>query len=354
MKKLIIALIGIAFLVNVSAQLKVNSSGHVQMGNQTEISHPHEASVKIKGSSDLGGRLIIENTTKKQPHQAERWHIFNMTGVYGNALQFWAYNDYPCGNGGICNNPMLVLYDDGNVGIGRAPFYKLDVNGYVRTVLGVVNSSDERLKSNIKPLFDEKDKLYLLQGKSYKKTLPPTGFEELSLEKKKIEEFPEYGFLAQELKNVFPDLVHQDSEGFHSINYIGLIPVIVEALKDQRLEVEKQQEQIKQLVKLMDIKSINEDIFRESGIESIPLLLQNTPNPFNEATEIGYYIPETIKKADIYIYDINGFQQRNISISERGKSATTLQASALRAGIYFYTLICDGKPVDTKQMILTR
>ena len=38
----------------------------------------------------------------------------------------------------------------------------------------------------------------------------------------------------------------------------------------------------------------------------------------------------------------------------RGKGATTLQASVLQAGIYFYTLICDGKPVDTKQMILTR
>jgi hypothetical protein len=73
-----------------------------------------------------------------------------------------------------------------------------------------------------------------------------------------------------------------------------------------------------------------------------------------QATEIGYYIPETVSKADIYIYDINGFQQKNISVSERGKGTTTLQASALKAGIYFYTLICDGKPVDTKQMILTR
>ena len=252
---------------------------------------------------------------------------------------------------------------NGDVGIGKDPVIgrALDVSGGI-WVNNVQVHSDERLKSDIKPLSDEKDKLYLLQGKSYKKMLPPTGLEEDSLaEKREIVEIPEYGYLAQELKDIFPDLVDQDTSDYYSINYIGLIPVIVEALKDQRLESEKKQiqideqrEQIKQLIKLMDIKSINEKAFEENGIESIPILLQNTPNPFNQATEIGYYIPESVNSANIYIYDVSGFQQRNISISERGKGATILQASALQAGIYFYTLICDGKPVDTKQMILTR
>ncbi len=144
----------------------------------------------------------------------------------------------------------------------------------------------------------------------------------------------------------------------------------IETVKDQRSENEKQQiqieeqrEQIKQLVKLMGIKSIDKKTFEENGIESIPLLLQNTPNPFNQTTEIGYFIPETVGSANIYIYDVNGVQQRNISIgvqqrnisiAGRGNGVTVLQATALQAGIYFYTLICDGKPVDTKQMILTK
>ncbi len=256
---------------------------------------------------------------------------------------------------------------NGNVGIGREnPAYLLDVNGTIR-VASTLYSSDERLKSDIKPLTDEKDKLYLLQGKSYKKALLPVDIKDsltLAVAKKtkeKVIETPEYGYLAQELKEVFPDLVSQDSAGYYSVNYIGLIPVIIEALKDQRSENEKQQiqieeqrEQIKQLVKLLDIKSIDKKAFEANGIESIPLLLQNTPNPFNQTTEIGYFIPETVGSANIYIYDVNGVQQRNISIAERGQGITVLQATALQAGIYFYTLICDGKPVDTKQMILTR
>ncbi len=285
-------------------------------------------------------------------------------------------------------NGGKVVVMNGNVGIGREqPAYLLDVNGTIR-VSSTLYSSDERLKSDIKPLTDEKDKLYLLQGKSYKKALIPVNIKDsLTLAaaqktKEKTIETPEYGYLAQELKEVFPDLVSRDSAGYYSVNYIGLIPVIIEALKDQRLEIEnkqnqieeqqienkkqqnqiekqqiqidEQREQIKQLIKLMNIKSIDKKAFEENGIESVPLLLQNTPNPFNQVTEIGYFIPETVSSANIYIYDVNGVQQRNISIAERGNGVTVLQATALQAGIYFYTLICDGKPVDTKQMILTR
>ena len=288
--------------------------------------------------------------------------------VNPSSMVYGIYSEVSGGN----NNTYSGYFKGGKVYVQGT----LDVNGFAYVNGQNVLTSDERLKSNIKPLFDEKEKLYLLQGKSYIKMLPTSPIEEEDslMGKREIEivEFPEYGYLAQELKEVFPDLVKQNSNGYYGVNYIGLIPIIVEALKDQRkdqqlesekkqteindlkVQINEQREQIKQLVKLLDLKAINEKLFEDNGIESLPILLQNTPNPFNQATEIGYFIPENVNSANIYIYDINGFQERNIPIYERGKGATTLQASALQAGIYFYTLICDGKPVDTKQMILTR
>jgi hypothetical protein len=284
----------------------------------------------------------------------------SLYGIYSEnthqATSGSVYGVYSIVSGGNANNRYSGYFTGG----------KVFVNDYIYTN-GVMTTSDERLKSDIKPLTSEKDKLYLLQGKSYKKTPVPVNLKDSSSsadknkKEEEIIEFPEYGFLAQELKEIFPDLVSQDSAGYYSVNYIGLIPVIIEAMKEQRSENEKQQiqideqrEQIKQLVKLMGIKSIDKKVFEENGIESIPLLLQNTPNPFSRATEIGYFIPETVSSANIYIYDVNGVQQRNISITERGNGITVLQATSLQAGIYFYTLICDGKPVDTRQMILTR
>ncbi len=178
----------------------------------------------------------------------------------------------------------------------------------------------------------------------------PETIKQLNAERKRRK----MGVVAQEVEAVVPEVVRTQRDGTKAVAYSELIGLLIEGMKEQQTQIEKQQEQIKQLVKLMDIKSIDKKAFEANGIESLPVLLQNTPNPFNQATEIGYFIPETVNSANIYIYDVNGFQQKNISISERGKGATVLQATALQAGIYFYTLICDGKPVDTKQMILTR
>ena len=228
--------------------------------------------------------------------------------------------------------------------------------------------SDERLKTEIKPLSDEKDKLYLLQGKSYKKKLRSMALEEDSLAiNMEIVEMPEYGYLAQELEEVFPILVSQDSEGYYSVNYIALIPVIIEALKDQRLAIEKQQEQIERqqlLIEKLQNSVFPAELRSESSAPAassiapiepglIAQLYQNAPNPFSVNTEIRYFLSAGIANANLYIYDMQGKQIKNIPVMERGEGAVQIQGSELNAGMYIYTLIADNKVVDTKRMILT-
>jgi hypothetical protein len=361
MKKAFLLLFCSLCFAGASAQLKVTPSGYVGIGTDSPQERLDVAGailahyLGIKTGWNEGPQLMLTNTWKTTSGIASTWKIFNMTGSYTNSLQFWAYDSLGCENGGLCA-PRLILTDEGRVGIGRMPtsIAKLDVAGSIAIDGSIVLSSDARLKKDIRPLTDEKNKLYLLEGKSYKKLMPPTGLEELSSVKADDTEYSEYGYLAQDLQKIFPDLVTQTDKGYYSVNYIGLIPVVVEALKDQKLEIEKQREQIKQLVKLINIKAIDGKAFEENGTTDIPLLYQNTPNPFNQTTEIGYYIPETVKVANIYIYDINGAQQKNIAVDGRGAGTATLEASSLKAGIYFYTLICDATPIDSKQMILTK
>ena len=274
---------------------------------------------------------------------------------------------------------------NGNVGIFNSnPTEALEVGSsssirQVKVSGNITWGSDVRMKENIKDISNSFSKLKQLRSVSYnfkeieKEEPIPEKFlkEGISIEQIKADRknAPKnnahllnrtfYGFLAQDVEKLFPDLVYKDSAGMLSVDYIGIIPLLLDGLQDQQTQIEKQQQQIdeqreliNQLIKTGGIQNPMQNA--ESAIESIPLLMQNTPNPFNQMTEIGYYIPESVSRANIYIYDINGFQQKNISISERGNGSTTLQASSLQAGIYFYTLICDGKPVDTKQMILTR
>ena len=94
------------------------------------------------------------------------------------------------------------------------------------TVSGdVVISSDARLKSNIVSLGSTLPKLLQIDGKSYEMK-----------GKQKI------GVLAQEIQEVFPELVSEDDNEMLAVNYQGLVPVLINALKEQD-EIIKSQEQ---------------------------------------------------------------------------------------------------------------
>jgi hypothetical protein len=77
------------------------------------------------------GSIDLITPSKISNGIANRWTIYNMTGVYGNSLQFWAYDNLGCVPGGMCTNRFTIM-DNGNVGIGvDSPTQKLDVNGNI-------------------------------------------------------------------------------------------------------------------------------------------------------------------------------------------------------------------------------
>jgi len=83
--------------------------------------------------NDTGGHIQLINPTKNGNGIASTWAIYNMTGGYGNSLQFWAYDNLSCG-GGMCTNRLTIM-DNGNVGIGIInPNNKLDVHGTIHSI----------------------------------------------------------------------------------------------------------------------------------------------------------------------------------------------------------------------------
>ena len=83
-------------------------------------------------------------------------------------------------------------------------------------------SSDARLKSNIVSLGATLSKLMSIDGKSY--TFKNSG-------EKRV------GVLAQDIQEQFPDLVKERQDGMLTVNYQGLIPVLINALKEQNIEL---------------------------------------------------------------------------------------------------------------------
>ena len=94
----------------------------------------------------------------------------------------------------------------------------------------VVVSSDARLKSNIVSLGSTLSRLLLIDGKSYEMK-----------GKQKI------GVLAQEIQEVFPELVSEDDNEMLAVNYQGLVPVLINALKEQDNKISNQQVEINRL-----------------------------------------------------------------------------------------------------------
>ena len=153
---------------------------------------------------------------------------YNSSGssVTNNATSFSTSNTaFVIGNGADASN--------------KSDAFKVMFNGDTTvsndlTVSGDVNiSSDARLKSNIVSLGSTLSKLLQIDGKSYEMK-----------GKQKI------GVLAQEIKEVFPELVSKDDNEMLAVNYQGLVPVLINALKEQQSEIDRLKKQEKRIERL--------------------------------------------------------------------------------------------------------
>ncbi|GEM_PF-5215912 len=92
--------------------------------------------------------------------------------------------------------------------------------------------SDYRFKRDIVPLNGSLDKLSRLQGVSYylrTKEFPAMAF---SAEK-------QIGFIAQDVEQVYPELVRTDKQGYKSVTYASMTPILVEAIKELKARIEQ-------------------------------------------------------------------------------------------------------------------
>jgi hypothetical protein len=204
-------------------------------------------------------------------------------------------------------------------------------------------SSDKRYKQNIASIDNALNKVLKLNGASYE-------FKTGEFKDKNFNAGKNYGFIAQEIKEVLPEVVKVDADGYYSVNYDEVIPLLVEAIKEQQKTISENKARIDDL-ELKSNLSGNSGLINSSS--TVAKLYQNTPNPFSQSTIIKSVIPDNALNAILYIYDMQGIQVKKLIIANKGEVNSTLQASELKAGMYMYTLIIDNKEIDTKKMILT-
>ena len=100
---------------------------------------------------------------------------------------------------------------------------------YINTDLyvngSIFNTSDALLKDNILELSEEKIN-NLLKLKPVEYTF-----------KKDVNNSIHYGFLAQDVEVLYPELVKNSAEGYKTVNYIELIPFLVSKIQNMQNEI---------------------------------------------------------------------------------------------------------------------
>lgn len=160
------------------------------------------------------------------------------SGSGSGGLNFW--KPWPTSGSG---NYFMYIRDNGNVGIGNIgdALFKLNVNGAVRAT-GYFTSSDERLKTNIKTIDADSILSKINNIKVYKYNYINTSRvqnDSITVNVSKpndpysFDNNHHHGVIAQEIKNIFPDLVATDENGYYNVNYIEFIPLLIQALQEQ-------------------------------------------------------------------------------------------------------------------------
>lgn len=151
--------------------------------------------------------------------------------------------------------------------------------------------------------------------------------------------------MGQEIMEIYPDLVSINQDGYLSVNYVEMVPLLIHSIQELKAELDKTNAQLDVLKSCTNVSGRIAD--------NTAVLYQNTPNPFSESCFVRCSIPQNVKDALFCIYDYNGRQIQSRRISERGQVQVVVDGNNLEPGIYLYSLIVDTEIVDTKRMVKT-
>lgn len=147
----------------------------------------------------------------------------------------------------------------------------------------------------------------------------------------------------------------KDHLGYVLLDYNQILPIAIASIQAQQKIIDSLKVEISTIKNDLNtyLSSSRTDHTTYSTISDKNILNQNSPNPFNESTEIKFSITEqNFKNASILVFDMNGLLIKNYKIQTSGKGSIKISANELKAGMYIYSLIVNENEVDSKRMIL--
>lgn len=298
----------------------------------------------------------------------------------------WVKSDNTIVLGDALTTTAVVIGWDrsGNAVTAGWPSCIFEVNGD-SYISGTWYPSDANFKKNVKPFssglellrnlkpvnYEYRDDVYTKQKEGDK-----TGPIKMNFTKGK-----QFGFLAQDLEKVIPEMVATRGDGSKMVNYNQLFGVLVKGFQEQDEKVTENATSIATLTaQIAELKEANAQILlmlqdlqqklntgdKNSGNNliindklegeavAISQIIQSDPNPFRDQTTVKFFVVNFEKEARMVVSDGNAQQIFSFNIDQKGAGQVLISGNSLKTGTYTIQLIIDGKIIDTKKVLFVK
>lgn len=375
MKKALFLILLFATSLATSAQFKVFSSGNANVKCNTEYSmnnlsvgqffNPNTISSYKNG---ILSQIQVMSWKFNVAIYGDSRHSSNINsgravgvlGVAGYSTDGYNYGVF----GKLCGTQYGAgvygsIYDDMADYLGGKYAGYFDGPTYVNdglTALSIFIPSDTRLKENV-VLLSETEKGSTLENLlgmnvieyNYKqREIPEAERDTLSYNRGEIRQLKDrhYGLSVKELQANYPNLVKEGQDGYLSVNYVELVPVLIRAIQELKAELD--------VVKGVDTERKAPSITGVSAAKANGnMLYQNAPNPFKEQTIIRFSLADDVQNAAVCIFDMTGKTIKKLPISS-GMDSVSIGGYELGEGMFLYSLIVNGQVIDTKRMVISK
>ncbi|MGE5356183.1 MAG: tail fiber domain-containing protein [Deltaproteobacteria bacterium] len=229
----------LSIITNNFERVRIADNGNVSIGSTSTANNRLRVISSVSGGSNSTGYFENENASGialRATTNSSDGTILSIQEGSGYSLRCDGYDP---------SWFVSMIVKGRQVGINTSdPTQNLDVNGNARirnigsgAYSGPVNqmsdgtlttsTSDVRLKENIETIHNGLEKVKQLRGVTFTwKSSPEYG--------------TKYGFIAQELEKVIPELVFtNDADGYKGVNYAEMTAVLVEAVKEQQFQIDE-------------------------------------------------------------------------------------------------------------------
>lgn len=380
--KLLVSMLVIGAM-NASAQLTVCHNGNVNIGSEQPTSNvslsvgnvaysdtTYHVSLGLhnpaSGCYNIGGEGVAYSPTTRNTGRA-----FGLRGVAGNCTSGYNFGVLGALQGSQAGAAIFGTTSGKTLGLRVDERYAGYFDGNVKVTGSlqgnVVNSAEVNAKSTqtLRPINSALDGIasanpfmYIVRTQvpgigtgvvpdsaTLTGTVAPTSDPVVSFGKSY------YALDVNAVKQSFPALIIKDAQGNEYVNYTQLVPILVQAIKELKTELDD----LKEAVASSGTRKVNAatNIATNTLDEGWGSISQNTPNPFTGQSTVRVSVPDDASDAYVDILTLNGASLKRIPVSN-GLSEVSLSSFEFAPGTYLYTLVVNGKVSETRRMIVNR